>query len=74
MKNMARMPMPLAVGRIGPVEQNAWQLAVETLREIFDENAYSRFLARHHLENTRSAYSQFLRQEERDRVRRPKCC
>ena len=45
-----------------------------TLREIFDENAYARFLDRHALTPSRAAYAQFLRENARMRERRPRCC
>jgi hypothetical protein len=58
---------------------SAWFLAVaalllSTLREIFDESAYSRFLARHRMNSCPSAYAAFLREQERTKARRPKCC
>jgi len=47
---------------------------VAILREIFDESAYSRFLARHGLISCTSAYAAFLREQENGKARRPKCC
>jgi len=44
------------------------------LREIFDEAAYERFLARHALLNSRQSYAAFLAHSERERERRPRCC
>ncbi len=44
------------------------------LREIFDENAYARFLARHRMMNTREAYALYLRESNLTRERRPRCC
>jgi hypothetical protein len=44
------------------------------LREIFDESAYSRFLARHEMSSCPSAYAAFLREQERNQAHRPKCC
>jgi hypothetical protein len=49
-------------------------LLAETIREIFDENSYARFLARTGLMNSRAAYAEFLEQEARHRERRPRCC
>jgi hypothetical protein len=49
-------------------------LLAETLREIFDENAYARFLTRNALPNSQSSYAEFLRQESHHRERRPRCC
>jgi hypothetical protein len=45
-----------------------------TLREIFDEAAYSRFLNRAGLVSSRQAYAAFRRELEDARMRRPKCC
>jgi hypothetical protein len=44
------------------------------LREIFDESAYARFLARNRLSTSRGAYAEFLREHEVAKVRRPRCC
>ena len=48
--------------------------AVATLREIFDEAAYSRFLDRAGLASSSEAYAAFRREFEEAKVRRPKCC
>ncbi len=45
-----------------------------TLREIFDEAAYARFLGRERLVSSSAAYSAFLRESEEAKSRRPKCC
>jgi len=45
-----------------------------TLREIFDESAYARFLERHHLATSPQSYAEFLRENETTRSRRPRCC
>ncbi len=47
---------------------------VETLREIFDENAYARFLAEHGMTSGKKAYAQYLRESSLTRERRPRCC
>jgi len=47
---------------------------IATLREIFDENAYARFLARHRMTNTRESYALYLRESNVTRERRPRCC
>jgi hypothetical protein len=44
------------------------------LREIFDESAYARFLARDGMASSPSAYAAFLREQEAMKARRPKCC
>ena len=53
---------------------NAWQLLVATLREIFDETAYARFLVREGRPSSRMAYAAFLREREAVVQRRPRCC
>jgi hypothetical protein len=50
------------------------QILVATLREIFDESAYARFLERKRLNSSREAYAAFLRESEAARARRPRCC
>jgi hypothetical protein len=52
----------------------AWRLLIAILREIFDENAYARFLAREGLASSRAAYSAFLRERAALAERRPRCC
>jgi hypothetical protein len=52
----------------------AWQLLVMTLREIFDENAYARFLAREGIASSRCAYAAFQREREAAVEKRPRCC
>jgi len=47
---------------------------VSVLREIFDENAYARFLVRHRMSNTRESYALYLRESNLTRERRPRCC
>jgi hypothetical protein len=44
------------------------------LREIFDESAYARYLARNSRTPSRSAYAEFLREHELAKARRPRCC
>ncbi len=47
---------------------------VATLREIFDEAAYMRFLVRHERASSREAYAAFLREQGILKARRPRCC
>jgi len=54
--------------------QHALELAYATLREIFDESAYIRFLQRRGLTSSRESYAQFLREGEATRGRRVRCC
>ena len=51
-----------------------WCTLVATLREIFDEAAYSRFLHRAGMASSVRAYSAFRREFDEAKVRRPKCC
>ncbi|MGD1023639.1 MAG: hypothetical protein ABR880_12710 [Candidatus Sulfotelmatobacter sp.] len=48
--------------------------AVATLREIFDEAAYARFLSRAGMASSSESYAEFRREFEEAKVRRPKCC
>lgn len=45
-----------------------------TLREIFDESAYARFLAQNNLVSSTEAYASFRREHELIKARRPRCC
>jgi hypothetical protein len=54
--------------------KNLMFLFLAVLREIFDESAYARFLARNRLSASRTAYAEFLREHEVAKVRRPRCC
>jgi hypothetical protein len=49
-------------------------LMLATVREIFDESAYQRFLAQRQLLSSRETYALFLREQETRRARQPKCC
>ena len=51
-----------------------FQTLLATLREIFDENAYARFLQRNAMQPSRVAYDAFLRENSAARERRPRCC
>jgi hypothetical protein len=48
--------------------------AAATLREIFDEAAYARFLDRTGMVSSRDAYAAFRQEFEEAKVRQPKCC
>ena len=52
----------------------SWRILVATLREIFDEAAYARFLSRAGVASSNEAYAAFQREFEEIKVRRPKCC
>lgn len=49
-------------------------LASATLREIFDEAPYHRFLIRNHQNASAQSYAAFRRDHEALTVRRPRCC
>jgi hypothetical protein len=51
-----------------------WRILMATLREIFEEAAYARFLSRAGMPSSSEAYAAFRRELEEVRVRRPKCC
>jgi len=50
------------------------RILVATLREIFDEAAYARFLSRAGMASSSQAYAAFRREFEEVKLRRPKCC
>ncbi|MDP9269070.1 MAG: hypothetical protein M3P27_12200 [Acidobacteriota bacterium] len=45
-----------------------------TLREIFDENAYARYLARMDTTASRATYAAFLAERRAAELRRVRCC
>jgi hypothetical protein len=53
---------------------NAARIVVATLREIFDESAYERFLHRAKMDSSAKAYAAFRAEFEEAKTRRPKCC
>jgi hypothetical protein len=53
---------------------SSWRIFVATLREIFDEAAYARFLSRAGIVSSSEAYAAFRHEFEEAKVRRPKCC
>jgi len=52
----------------------AARIMLATLREIFDEAAYERFLGRSRMTSSPDAYAAFRRELEEAKTRRPKCC
>jgi hypothetical protein len=52
----------------------AWQTFRATLREIFDESAYDRFLQRTKAPRSVTSYRDFMQEREAGMTRRPKCC
>jgi len=59
-----------ALGRIGAL----FGTLLAALREIFDEAAYTRFLARTQMNSSPAAYAAFRHEFEEAKARRPKCC
>jgi hypothetical protein len=49
-------------------------ILLATLREIFDEAAYARFLQRSRMISSQAAYAAFWREREAMQARRPRCC
>jgi hypothetical protein len=45
-----------------------------TLREIFDEASYARFLSRAGMASSSAAYAAFCREREKTSAHRPRCC
>jgi hypothetical protein len=52
----------------------AARIVLATLREIFDEAAYARFLSRTRMSSSAKAYAAFRQEFEEGKARRPKCC
>jgi hypothetical protein len=52
----------------------AAKIVLATLREIFDEAAYERFLRRTRMASSTKAYAAFRQEFEEAKTRRPKCC
>jgi hypothetical protein len=53
---------------------SATRILIATLREIFDEAAYERFLNREQMDSSTTAYAAFRAEFEEAKTRRPKCC
>ena len=51
-----------------------WKTLRATLREIFDESAYDRFLRRTSFPPSRESYRAFMREKEAGISQSPKCC
>jgi hypothetical protein len=52
----------------------AARILLATLREIFDEAAFTRFLSRTRMVSSAKAYAAFRHEFEEAKTRRPKCC
>ena len=54
--------------------QTFFQVVMATLREIFDENAYQRFLLRTSSVPSVESYSKFVHERDATIAKRPRCC
>ncbi|MGA8763468.1 MAG: hypothetical protein WB562_11445 [Candidatus Sulfotelmatobacter sp.] len=54
--------------------RQAARILLATLREIFDEAAYARFLQQTRMAESREAYAEFWKEREQACARRPRCC
>ena len=54
--------------------ENAFRTLYAMLREIFDESAYSRFLARQNLPTSKEAYAEFTREKTQLTSQPRRCC
>jgi hypothetical protein len=52
----------------------ALQTILATLREIFDESAYDRFLMRTQRPRSRASYRVFTRERDAAMLKKPRCC
>jgi len=62
------------VSAIRAATRRTFTIFAAALREIFEESAYERFLAREQVATSPVAYRDFLRETEDAKARRPKCC
>lgn len=53
--------------------KHAARILINTLREVFDEAAYSRFLQRTQMASSPAAYAAFWREREA-KAPNPRCC
>ncbi len=53
---------------------SARDICVAVMREIFDENAYERFLVRSGQCRSVDSYREFIREGEAAMSRKPRCC
>lgn len=51
-----------------------WRAVFAIAQEIFDESAYTRFLARQQLQPSQGSYAAFRREHEQSKAMRPRCC
>ncbi|HUM05629.1 MAG TPA: hypothetical protein VLT90_09215 [Terriglobales bacterium] len=67
-------PRAVIVGQIAAMLANLGGTWLAVLREIFDESAYERFLARNGMERSRRNYAAFCREHHHSKAYRPRCC
>jgi hypothetical protein len=53
---------------------DGWRLLRATLREIFDESAYDRFLVRTNAPRSVASYRNFTHERDAAMVKKPRCC
>ena len=53
--------------------QNGWNVFCNTLKEIFDEGAYGRFLERTCSSRSRESYREFMHERETASPQKPRC-
>jgi hypothetical protein len=51
-----------------------WNLVMATLREIFDESAYNRFLLRTNGTRSVASYRDYMRERDAAMAKKPRCC
>jgi hypothetical protein len=57
-----------------PLFGSVWKLFRATLREIFDESAYDRFLLRTRESRSVASYRAFTRERDAAMLKKPRCC
>ena len=62
------------IGSTAAFTRRALLVLRAALREIFDESAYDRFLARTRSERSVSSYREFMRERENAMARKQRCC
>ena len=66
--------MNSSLKQVRVVAAKALSTLLVTLREVFDEAAYARFLERAGMASSSESYAAFRREFEEAKMRRPKCC
>jgi predicted ABC-class ATPase len=54
--------------------RRAWAVILATLREIFDEAAYKRFLLRTETSRSVASYRDFMQERDAAMTKKPRCC